>query len=312
MVNSPAHELSRFMHSDSQTLYFANKDHRGLGGYDLYYSKKDSAGNWMKPKNMGFPIKSEFDESSFFTSLDGKTGFISSDRTDEKFPVKGIGGIDIYSFDLYKEARPEEVTFIEGTVKKEDNTPVRGEIEIVDMVTNEVTKVDIDSNDGKYVAILTGHNDKLLTLKGEGVAFTSVVIDEDNTKKGEPVTVNVETKDIKVGEEYRLNDINFGSNSAELNDKAKFIIKQFSGFLKKNPKMRISINGHTDNVGDDDANLILSANRAKAVYDYLLTLGIPAANMEHQGFGEKAPVSSNNSDFGRAKNRRTEFVILSK
>lgn len=310
VINTKEHELTPFIHSDSQTLYFASKGHRGLGGYDLFYSKKDSSGNWMKPKNLGYPINTEFDESSFFVSLNGKKGFYATDRTGDMF--KGPGGLDIYSFDLYKEARPEEVTFIEGVVKKEDNKPVKGEIEIVDMVTKEVTKVDIDSTDGKYVAIVTNKNDMLLTLKGEGVAFTSTVIEKDKTPDGEPVTVNVETKDIKVGEEYRLNDINFGSNSAELNEKTKFIINEFSGFLKKNPKMRISINGHTDNVGDDNGNLVLSSNRAKAVYEYLITLGIPASNMEYKGFGEKVPVASNNSEYGRAKNRRTEFVILSK
>ncbi len=310
VVNTKEHELTPFIHSDSQTLYFASKGHRGLGGYDLFYSKKDSSGNWTKPKNLGYPINTEFDESSFFVSLNGKKGFYATDRTGGVF--KGPGGLDIYSFDLYKEARPEEVTFIEGVVKKEDNKPVKGEIEIVDMVTNQVTKVDIDTTDGKYVAVVTNKHDMLLTLKGEGVAFTSTVIEKDKTPEGEPVTVNVETKDIKVGEEYRLNDINFGSNSSVLNEKTKFIIKEFSGFLKKNPKMRISINGHTDNVGDDNANLVLSSDRAKAVYDYLVSLGIPSSNMEYKGFGEKVPVSSNNSEYGRAKNRRTEFVILSK
>ncbi len=305
-INTPEHELTPFIHSDSQTLYFASKGHKGMGGYDLYYSKKDSSGNWMKPRNLGYPINTENDENSFFVSLDGKKGYYATDR------LNGPGGLDIYSFDLYPEARPEEVVFIEGTVKRDDNQPVKGEIEIVDMVTNEVTKVDIDSTDGKYVAIVTTKNDVLLTLKGEGVAFTSTVIENSEVNKGEPTTVNVETKEIKVGEEYRLNDINFASNSTELNDKTKFIIKEFSGFLKKNPKLKISINGHTDNVGDDNANLTLSGNRAKAVYEYLVSLGISADRMEHKGFGEKVPLASNNSEFGRSKNRRTEFVITAK
>ncbi len=310
VVNTPEHELTPFIHSDSQTLYFASKGHKGMGGYDLYFCKKDSAGNWMKPKNMGYPINTEYDENSFFVSLDGKKGYFSTDRTDNK--LSGPGGLDIFSFDLYPEARPEEVVFIEGVVKRDDNKPVHGEVEVVDMVTHQVTKVDIDSTDGKYVAIVTNKNDLIVTVKGEGVAFTSTVVEKDKTPTGEPTTVNLETKEIKVGEEYRLNDINFASNSSELSDKTKFIIDQFSGFLKKNPKLKISINGHTDNVGDDNGNLTLSANRAKAVYDYLITLGITADRMAHKGFGEKVPVASNNSEFGRSKNRRTEFVITAK
>jgi outer membrane protein OmpA-like peptidoglycan-associated protein len=310
VINTPEHELTPFIHSDSQTLYFASKGHVGVGGYDLFYSKKDSLGNWTKPKNLGSPINTVYDENSFFVSLDGKIGYFATDRTDDK--LKGPGGLDIFSFDLYKEARPEEVTFIEGTIKTEDNKPVVGEVEIVDMVTHEITKVDIDSTDGKYVAIVTNKNDMLLTVKGKDIGFTSTVIEKDKTPVGEPTTVNMDTKELKVGEEYRLNDINFASNSSVLNDKTKFIIKEFSRFLESNPKIKISINGHTDNVGDDNGNLTLSADRAKAVYDYLVTLGIKPERMEHKGFGEKVPVASNNSEFGRAKNRRTEFVITAK
>lgn len=305
-INTPQFELTPFEHSDSHTLYFASKGHNGMGGYDLFFSKKDSLGNWMKPKNMGYPINTEFDENSFFVSLDGTKGFYSTDR------LNGPGGLDIYSFDLYPEARPEEVLFIEGVVKRDDNKTVNGEIEIVDMVTNEVTTVDIDSTDGSYVAVVTTKHDVLVTIKTEGLAFTSVVVENDSSKTGQPTTVNVDTKEIKVGEEYRLNDINFSTNSSELNDATKFIIKEFSGFLKKNPTIKISINGYTDNVGDDNANLALSANRAKAVYEYLITLDISFHRMAHQGYGEKVPVASNNSEFGRAKNRRTEFKITAK
>lgn len=309
-INTSEHELTPFIHSDSHTLYFASKGHKGMGGYDLYFSKKDSTGNWMKPRNMGYPINTEFDENSFFVSLDGKTGYYATDR------LNGPGGLDIYSFDLYPEARPEEVLFIEGTVRSEDNKPIGGNVEIVDMVTNEVTTVDIDSTDGTYVVIVSTNNDVLLTVNADttdkAVGFVSTVISQDDVKKGEPTKVDIETKEINVGEEYRLNDINFASNSSELNDKTKFIIKEFCRYLKKNSKINISINGHTDDIGDDNANLILSASRAKAVYEYLIIMGISANRMVHQGFGEKVPIASNISEFGRAKNRRTEFVITAK
>lgn len=316
VINTPEHELTPFIHSDSQTLYFASKGHVGVGGYDLFYSKKDSLGNWMKPVNLGSPINTEYDENSFFVSLDGKTGYFATDRTDDK--LKGPGGLDIFSFDLYKEARPEEVIFIEGSVKTNDNELVKGTVDFVDMVTKEVTTVDIDSNDGTYVAVLTSNHDVFVAVnattleKKDPVGFASTIIKQDDVNKGEPTTANIETKRIELGEEYRLNDINFASNSSELNEETKFIIGEFGRYLKKNSKIKISINGHTDNVGDDNANLTLSANRAKAVYDYLVSLGIPPERMAHKGFGEKVPVASNNSEFGRAKNRRTEFVITAK
>ena len=72
----------------------------------------------------------------------------------------------------------------------------------------------------------------------------------------------------------------------------------------------MAIHGHTDNVGSASDNLILSENRAKAVFRYLLENGLTNSRLEYKGFGEQKPVSSNESKQGRAKNRRTEFVIL--
>lgn len=309
VINTSANELTPFLHSDSQTLYFASKGHKGLGGYDLFYAKKDSAGNWMKPRNLGFPINTEADETSLFVSLDGKTAYMTSDRVNE---YKGIGGLDIYSWELYAQARPEEVLFVEGQVTTTNDKPVKGEVEIKNLRTNEVKKVDIDSTDGTYVAIVTNKDDYILSVKEEGLAFTSTVIEKDKTPVGTPTTQNLKTDPIKVGSTFKLNDINFATNSWELNEKSKFIIKEFSEFMKINPKVKIAIQGHTDNVGDDNKNLTLSDNRAKAVYEYLVSLGVAKERMTYKGFGETKPVSTNNSEFGRAKNRRTEFLITEK
>jgi outer membrane protein OmpA-like peptidoglycan-associated protein len=90
------------------------------------------------------------------------------------------------------------------------------------------------------------------------------------------------------------------------------ILNEFIEFLDENPKVKIAIHGHTDNVGDQASNLELSTNRAKAVMNYLILEGISSARLEFKGFGESKPIASNQTEEGRAKNRRTEFVILSK
>jgi len=74
----------------------------------------------------------------------------------------------------------------------------------------------------------------------------------------------------------------------------------------------VSIQGHTDNVGDPKKNLTLSTNRAQAVNNYLILEGIAPNRLEFKGFGETKPVETNKTEEGRAKNRRTTFVILSK
>jgi outer membrane protein OmpA-like peptidoglycan-associated protein len=80
--------------------------------------------------------------------------------------------------------------------------------------------------------------------------------------------------------------------------------------LNETPTLRIRINGHTDNVGDDAANLKLSEQRAKAVHDFLLQKGIATARLAFKGFGEARPVESNDTPAGRGRNRRTEFEVL--
>lgn len=305
-INTPDNELTPFLHSDSQTLYFSSKGHKGLGGYDIFFSKKDEKGNWTKPRNLGKPINTPGDDVSFFVSLDGKTGYYSSDK------LNGPGGLDIYTFELYETARPAEVIYVEGTVKSSDNKVTATQIEVKNTVTKEVTKIDINQEDGTYVAIVTAKDDHILTIKEEGIAFTSKLINKEELGTGKPAQVNLKTEEIKVGSAYRLNDINFATNSYELSDKAKFIIEEFAEFLKANPTLKIAIHGHTDDVGNDNDNLILSDNRAKAVYEYLINLGIQADRMTYKGFGETKPLASNKTEQGRAQNRRTEFVVTDK
>jgi len=80
--------------------------------------------------------------------------------------------------------------------------------------------------------------------------------------------------------------------------------------LQKNSTLKIRINGHTDNVGSDENNLTLSTNRAKAVKDFLIKNGIASKRSRHKGYGETKPIDSNDTEWGRQNNRRTEFVML--
>ncbi|MGZ4078126.1 MAG: OmpA family protein, partial [Bacteroidia bacterium] len=83
-------------------------------------------------------------------------------------------------------------------------------------------------------------------------------------------------------------------------------------FLNLNKTLRGELSGHTDNVGDKKSNLTLSLNRAKSVYDYLVTNGIDAKRLTYKGFGDTRPKVKNDSDGNRAKNRRTEFKVIGK
>lgn len=306
-INSAGSEKSPFIHSDGQTIYFSSTGKPGFGGFDIFFSKQDENGRWSEPKNIGYPINSEMDDLGFFVSTDGKTGYFASDK------LQGSGGWDIYSFDLYEEARPERVFFFSGELKDENNEIVtNAKVEIKNIRTKEVTTIEVDSTSGKYVAVMKFTDDHILTVKKQNAAFTSQYLSTKDTSLNKPKKMDLEVKEIKIGSTYKINNIQFPVNSAEINDQTVIIIKEFAEYLNENPKLKVAIHGHTDNVGNDKDNLELSKNRAKKVYDLLVESKISIDRLSYAGFGSGKPISSNISDTGRAQNRRTEFVIVGK
>lgn len=319
VINTPGEEKTPFIHTDSQTLYFTSGDAKdvngstigvglpGLGGLDIFMARKKEDGTWTKPMNLGYPINTANDESGFFVSTDGKTGYFTSNK------LNGPGGYDVFGFDLYKDARPEEVLLIKGEVKQEDNKqPVAARIELKNVETRKITEIPVDSLTGKYVAALIFKNDYILTVKKEDYAYESKYIAKSDSTMEEKTQINFEVKPVEVGKSYRLNDIFFATNSSELNNESRSVLDGFIEFLAENARIKVAIQGHTDNIGKDEDNLLLSDNRAKAVYNYLIEKGIAADRLSYKGFGEQKPVATNDTEAGRARNRRTEFVIIEK
>ena len=117
---------------------------------------------------------------------------------------------------------------------------------------------------------------------------------------------------IEVGGSYQINDIVFENNSYELTEHSKLVMNAFIQFLRENPTVHANIEGYTDNVGNDESNLKLSEERAKSVYDYLIDNRIRPDRIQYKGYGSANPIAPNDTEEGRAKNRRTVFVITKK
>lgn len=117
----------------------------------------------------------------------------------------------------------------------------------------------------------------------------------------------------RVGEGIKVtmkeNMVNFGFDSSDLTPAAKANLDKLAQVLKNNMDTNINIYGHTDSKGTDAYNLSLSERRAAAVKNYLVSQGVSASRMFTMGVGEKEPVASNDTDAGRAENRRVEFAI---
>ncbi len=312
-INTDGKDKSPFMHQDSETFYFVSEstDKRpGAGGLDIFYIRRENE-KWTKPKNIGVPINTDADELGIFVSTDGKLAYFSS-RTG--------GDWNIYGFELHEEARPTAVMIMKGTLTDNEGKAVSGaEIEISYGDSDEVQKVKVNGDDGKYAAAIKmdPNKDVLVAAKKEGAAFSAKLITKEEIKDQiakKEVSVkgkDMEVSKVKVGGAYVIEDILYTTASSELNARSKVMLKQFARYLKDNPTMKIVITGHTDDVGDESENMTLSANRARVVKEYLVSLGVTKSRLESKGLGETQPKVENTSEAARAKNRRTEFVILS-
>ena len=313
VINTSAHEKSPFIHSDSRTLYFAaetTESRLGAGGYDIFYTKQDPAtGEWSKPRNLGYPINNEGDQESLIVSVDGKLAYFSSSGHKD-----AVGGKDILAFEMPVKARPDKVKLIKGSVVSSNSEPVKDAKLELRYEDGKVVEQELKTDEaGDYVAVVNmgkGDEDVLMTVKKEGYAFESKLLKKEETD--EPVLKDAElhVDKIETGKTYTINDILFGSNSYELSKESKIVLDGFASFMKINSKLSVEIQGHTDDIGNDKDNLVLSEKRANAVMQYLMSRGVPKNKLKSKGYGESAPKFPNDSNENRAKNRRTDFLIL--
>ncbi len=312
-INTMGDEKAPFMHSDSRTLYFAARQnsagegHRGVGGYDIFYSRMNDDGTWGRPKNIGHPINTDQDEHGLIVSADGRTAYFASGR------YKGVGGLDIYGFDLPKEARPDDILVLKGEVRDENGEVVKNAtVEVKYMDTRRSETIEVDKVDGSYATVLRlkAGDDVVVTVKKPDHVFDSRSFSAEDTLRGGSATVDMTVQKIAVGRSYRVNDIKYSTNSASIAKSSEYILDELITFLKENPTVKIRIEGHTDNVGRLEDNMSLSNDRAFTVMEYLQSKGVKASRLSFKGMGPTKPMATNDTPEGRAENRRTEFVII--
>ncbi|MFN9391730.1 MAG: OmpA family protein [Flavobacteriales bacterium] len=309
-INTRMHEKAPFMHSDSRTLYFSSNGHTGVGGMDLFYCTMNEDGTFSKPKNMGFPINDEKDQLGIVVSSDGEIAYFGANK------LNGEKGWDVYEFRLPERARPERVAIIKGEVRNEEGTAAQNaEVEIKYVQSGAADKVRVNGDDGTYAAVvrMDKKEDVVLQVKGEDIAFNSRVIARKEDELPPVVMkLSMETQALAEDKPFVINDIYYATGRAELDPSSMLILDLFAEYLTEHPAMEIEIQGHTDNVGSEKANLALSKERAFEVLSYLASRGVEGSRLSYQGYGPLRPVADNATEEGRARNRRTEFVVRKK
>ena len=302
-INSEAQDKAPFLHPDGRTLYFSSNRQPGGGGYDLWMSQKDSAGQWMEAVNLGLPLNSSGDEHGLVVSTDGKFGMFASRRD-------GTLGLDICTYTLPDELKPDPVTVVTGEV----GWPLpKGELTLnIEYVQSKrVEQIQISSEDGAFAHVvkLEDGEDVVMTLEGDEIGYQSRVVHEDGTDPGNSVSLDFvpENPNADGDPAFELPDVQFDTKKATLSPRSLVVLSALANHMARNPNRVLHIEGHTDNVGDAEDNLRLSQARAEAVQDHLISQGIAADRLRVRGFGETAPKTTNATPEGRKVNRRTAF-----
>ncbi len=305
-INTDSEEQYPFIALDDKTLYFVSKGHPGMGGLDIFRSKRDANGRWQKPTNIGYPINTNKDEQSFSITSDGKNAFISSAK------AGGFGGLDIYKFELYKEARPEQTGYIKGVVYDAvKKNKLSAKLELIDLSTNK-TVIETYSNklSGEFLMSLQGNRNYALNVSLQGYLFYSENFSLKDQSATNPLFLDVPLIPIAAGAKVVLKNIFFETAKFDLKPESVTELDKLVQFLQTNPKLKVEIGGHTDNQGNKQNNMTLSNNRAKAVYDYLIEKKINPTQISYKGYAETQPIADNLTEINRSKNRRTEFKII--
>jgi len=305
-VNTSADESCPFMHADNQTLYFNSNGRPGYGSTDLFFTKKISDTSWLEAENLGYPINTIDDEGSLIVAADAKTAYYASDK------AGGKGGLDLYSFQMREDIRPLKTLWVRGKVfDKKTLAGLPSSVELTEIRSrNIISKVQTDE-EGNYLTTLPVGKDYAFNVNRKGYLFYS-----DNFSLSINPADSVFNKDIplqplEAGATIVLKNIFFDTKQFNLKPESVSELDKLVLLLNDNPKLKIEIDGHTDNVGLPKDNLILSNNRAKAVVDYLQSKGINMARLVYKGFGAAKPIADNNTEAGKALNRRTELSVTS-
>jgi len=279
-VNSKSWDTQGCFSPDGKFLYFVSNRPGGYGGKDIWISEigKDGFG---EPFNAGPIINTEYNEMSPFLHADNLTFYFASD-----------GHIGMGEFDLFVSRRknanqvwmsPKNMGYPINTYKVENSLIV--------------------ATDGKtayYVSDRSGY--------GFEDIFSFHLPKERQAHEISDLELEIITQ--KIGEEIIFKSVQFMHNSSYLDETSFSELNKLLIYLNKNPQIKISIEGHTDNVGEEKKNQILSENRAIAVYNYLIQNKINKNRLSYKGFGEENPLLSNETENGRMINRRTSFKII--
>ena len=307
-VNTTEDDLSPFIHANGKTLFFASEGHIGMGGLDLYFTENQQ-NKWKTPENLGYPLNTFEDQVALFITADAKKAYYSLERDQEdKYRRAKIVEIEVPES---LQAKFKATSFLKGIVyDAQTKQKLQADIELISLKNNELMgKISSDAQTGTYTSVLTNGGEYAVFVSKKGYFFKSLNFDFSD-KIGLDKILDIPLEPIKKEAKEILNNIFFDTAKWNLKSESTVELDKLVALLKANPGLPIEISGHTDDVGKDADNLLLSQKRAKSVVDYLAQKGVNILKIKAEGYGKTRPYLPNSSDENRKLNRRIEVKFL--
>ena len=315
-INSTGAEATAFLAGDQKTLYFSSDGHpNSLGGVDIYKSvRQDSSWkNWSKPENIGAPYNTADDE--FYFSLPAHAGgwaYLAHSHHH--------GHSDITRIKKVVERLPAPLIYVHGhLINRKTMEAVHGQVHFFKLPEYDAIGIAETDSTTEYITMLKGESKYEFKVHVEGFEEATIEIDLMDAQKGDEKEVDIfltpidtTRKDTVPDDVIVLDNIEFETAKWDILDEYVPILENLYSYLSNHPEKHYEIAGHTDNVGKEQDNQVLSENRAQSVVTFLVNKGIKRELLEAKGYGELVPVTTNDTEEGRRHNRRVELVPITK
>ncbi|MDX1913056.1 MAG: OmpA family protein [Saprospiraceae bacterium] len=300
VVNSDRRETTPYLSEDNETLFFSSNRANGYGGNDLYTVKRldDTWKNWSSPALLFDPMNSKYDDSQpYFNMTSGYLYFTS----------KREGNSDIYRVRIAPpQATEHEV--IGRVIHAKTRELIRGAR--INYGASGDTRNLLLAEDGTFrLKIPRGVKFELIPEKGGFSGRTEVILFRRDYYYFREHYVDLLLDPLEVNAKIELRPIFFQQSKAVILEDSYGELERLAVLLKEAPNLHIRIEGHTDNIGKVKDLYQLSEDRAKAIRDFLVGMGVSEGRIETIGHGPKFPLTDNSSEEMRANNRRVEIVI---
>lgn len=297
IINTANSEVSPFLHHTYNVLYFSSNGHPlNFGEFDIYKSNRLS-GSWAEPKNIG-PLVNGGGSEYYFT-IDSKSENLYYARS----TAEDLKNLDLHSFPVPMEAQPTSNTKLKGSLKDPAGNPEKGIVSIIDLDEGVEVAPKYLREDGTFDFGLINKRNYLLIIQGDNYFRIEEIFFLDGEREINKIAEPLESK-------IAFESLEFENGKANILPEMHNDLNKLGNFLLDHPTFKLTISGHTDSDGREEANLKLSQSRADAIRIYLIQeFQIAANRIEAIGYGSSKPIVKEETDDHKQLNRRVEFEI---